>query len=312
MTAFAQFTDGLRAIITNTVNAFFRFSHNGFALIGLAMAFTGITLATQPELRQGLELRVTAWLQERQYDLLGMEARPDAVERATALDPKELPKQQASVAYWLSQKYRVAPEPLGALVAEAYQIGVKVKVEPTLLLAIMAIESGFNPFAQSPVGAQGLMQVMTRVHSDKYDNFGGVHAAFDPVTNLRVGAKVLQDCIARAGSVEGGLRRYVGATTNGDGGYVVKVMSEFGRLQSVAAGKSVPIAAPQQVAVAPPTAPAAAPAADATDPALASEAKPTPVAPVRPAVGASSKPVAVKAQPKAPPLATPDVTVAAS
>ena len=312
MTAFAQFTDGLRAIITNTVNAFFRFSHNGFALIGLAMAFTGITLATQPELRQGLELRVTAWLQERQYDLLGMEARPDAVERATALDPKELPKQQASVAYWLSQKYRVAPEPLGALVAEAYQIGVKVKVEPTLLLAIMAIESGFNPFAQSPVGAQGLMQVMTRVHSDKYDNFGGVHAAFDPVTNLRVGAKVLQDCIARAGSVEGGLRQYVGATTNGDGGYVVKVMSEFGRLQSVAAGKSVPIAAPQQVAVAAPTAPAAAPAAEATDPALASDAKPTPVAPVRPAVGPRSKPVAVKAQPKTPPLATPDATVAAS
>jgi soluble lytic murein transglycosylase-like protein len=61
------------------------------------------------------------------------------------------------------------------------------------------------------VGAQGLMQVMTKVHSDKYEGFGGKMAAFDPVSNLRVGAKVLKECIARAGSVEGGLKFYVGA-----------------------------------------------------------------------------------------------------
>ena len=75
----------------------------------------------------------------------------------------------------------------------------------------MAIESSFNPFAQSSVGAQGLMQVMTKVHDDKYEPFGGRHAAFDPVTNLRVGVQVLKECIARAGSLEAGLRYYVGA-----------------------------------------------------------------------------------------------------
>ena len=79
--------------------------------------------------------------------------------------------------------------------AEAYEIGKHTKLDPTLILAVMAVESGFNPFAQSPVGAQGLMQVMTGVHSDKYENFGGKLAAFDPVTNLRVGVKVLQECI---------------------------------------------------------------------------------------------------------------------
>ena len=115
--------------------------------------------------------------------------------------PQDLPKQQAAVAYWLSKKYRVAPEPVSALVAEAYEIGERVKLDPTLILAVMAIESGFNPFAQSPVGAQGLMQVMTGVHSDKYENFGGKLAAFDPVTNLRVGVKVLQECIQRSGSL---------------------------------------------------------------------------------------------------------------
>jgi soluble lytic murein transglycosylase-like protein len=50
------------------------------------------------------------------------------------------------------------------------------------------------------------MQVMTDVHADKYQHFGGSYAAFDPVTNLRVGVKVLQECIARAGSLLGGLR----------------------------------------------------------------------------------------------------------
>jgi len=145
------------------------------------------------------------------------------------------------VAFWLSKKYRVAPEPLSVLVAEAYDIGERAKIDPTLILAIMAIESSFNPFAQSSVGAQGLMQVMTRVHTDKYQSFGGHFAAFDPVSNLRVGVKVLQECIARAGSVEGGLRYYVGAANlPDDGGYAAKVLAEHFRLRQVAGGRAMP------------------------------------------------------------------------
>ena len=149
-----------------------------------------------------------------------------------------MPKQQAAVAYWLSRKYRVAPEPLSALVAEAFETGARVKVDPALILAVMAVESGFNPFAQSSMGAQGLMQVMTKVHSDKYESFGGHLAAFDPVSNLRVGVKVLQECINRAGSVEGGLKLYVGAANlEDDGGYAAKVMAEYNRIQRVATGQ---------------------------------------------------------------------------
>ncbi len=188
----------------------------------------------------------------------GFVSSPEAVERATAADPKSLPKQQAAVAYWLSKKYRVAPEPVSALVAEAYEVGEKTKLDPTLILAIMAVESGFNPFAQSAMGAQGLMQVMTKIHGDKYETFGGNLAAFDPVTNLRVGVKVLQECIARAGSLEGGLRFYVGAANlEGDSGYAGKVMAEHVRIQSVAAGRPVPLA---PVQVAPAAAPSQAPA----------------------------------------------------
>ncbi len=227
-------------VLDDIAQGFFDITHNSFALLGLGFVFAIITLTARPDLRQAGEARLITWLQERQEIAIGF-TEPDAIERATAAEPKDLPKQQAALAFWLARKYGVAPEPLSVLVSEAFEIGAKAKLDPTLILAIMAIESGFNPFAQSPVGAQGLMQVMTKVHSDKYENFGGNLAAFDPVTNLRVGVKVLQDCINRAGSIEGGLKYYVGAANMpDDGGYAAKVMAEHARLLVVIDGKSVP------------------------------------------------------------------------
>ena len=229
-------------VVSDIAHGFFEITHNGFALLGLALVFGVITLTARPDLRQAGENQLISWLEERRdANLPDVEyAEPDAVERATAADPKELPKAQAAVAFWLARKYGVAPEPLSVLVAHAFEIGAKTKLDPPLILAIMAIESGFNPFAQSAMGAQGLMQVMTKVHTDKYEDFGGKLAAFDPVTNLRVGVKVLQECIAKAGSVEGGLKFYVGAGNNpDDGGYAGKVMAEYARLQAVIGGKPV-------------------------------------------------------------------------
>jgi soluble lytic murein transglycosylase-like protein len=241
MTALGKVTRGLRTFASDIADGFFEITHNSFALLGLAVVFAVITLTARPDLRQAGEEQLVSWLNARQVAVLGFEPEPEASERATATNPKDLPKEQAAVAYWLSKKYRVAPEPLSALVAEAYEVGQRTKLDPTLILAIMAVESSFNPFAQSAVGAQGLMQVMTQVHSDKYESFGGKLAAFDPLTNLRVGVKVLQECIARAGSVEGGLKLYVGAGNNEtDGGYAGKVLSEHARLTQVARGRTLP------------------------------------------------------------------------
>jgi hypothetical protein len=132
------------------------------------------------------------------------------------------------------------------------------------------------------VGAQGLMQVMTRVHGDKYESAGGTLTAFDPVTNMRVGVKVLQECIARAGSLEGGLRYYVGAANlDDDGGYAGKVLAEHERLLQVANGRNPPTMAapsapivraqPIPTAVPPKREQTAEPAADPQKVALLSE-----------------------------------------
>jgi soluble lytic murein transglycosylase-like protein len=161
----------------------------------------------------------------------------DARESATAGTPRE----QAAVAEYIARKYRVAATATGQLVKAAYQTGKEVGLDPLLILGVMAIESSFNPFAESGMGAQGLMQVMTKVHQDKYEVMGGVGAALNPYANIKVGALVLKDCIARAGSIEGGLKLYVGAVTQGDGGYGGKVLQERSRLRMVATGHRSPM-----------------------------------------------------------------------
>ena len=190
-------------------------------------------------------------------------ASPTPIARATASDPKDLSRAQASVAH-----VAVAPLPRRARSRSAGwcrkrgRVGALVNLDPTLILAVMAVESSFNPFAQSPVGAQGLMQVMTKVHDDKYEAFGGSHAAFDPVTNLRVGVQVLKECIARGGSLEAGLRSYVGAANTGeDGGYAAKVLAEQAILRLIAGGAKVRTASARQSRRRKPAAPVEAPAA---------------------------------------------------
>jgi hypothetical protein len=252
-------------------------SHNTLALLGLVLAAVVLFVAGRADVRHEAEAWTLGWLQARQEarelpaqpaDLLAAElSEPDAVARATASDPKELSRQQAAVAQWLARRYRVAPEPVSRLVQEAWSVGQKAGLDPTLILAIMAVESSFNPFAQSAVGAQGLMQVMTKVHNDKYEAFGGNHAAFDPVTNLRVGVQVLKECISRAGSLEAGLRFYVGAgNLTEDGGYASKVLSEQNALRLVASGKSVPLRASTTPSAPAPAKAEASPAAETPAP----------------------------------------------
>ena len=234
---------GLATVADDIAQGFFLVTHNSLALLGMAVVFAVITLLARPDLRDTGELKLMAWLQERRVAVVQPQVSefPKEAEPTATAKPKILSSQQVAIASWISKKYSVAQEPVGALVAEAFEIGQNVKLDPTLILAIMAIESGFNPFAQSPVGAQGLMQVMTQIHHDKYANLGGKRAAFDPMTNLRVGVKVLQECISRAGSIEGGLKYYVGAANlPSDGGYASKVMAERDRLLAVVGGKRPP------------------------------------------------------------------------
>ncbi|HEX7688880.1 MAG TPA: lytic transglycosylase domain-containing protein, partial [Burkholderiaceae bacterium] len=249
-------------------------SHSMLAMVGLAVVAGALFMAGQDDLRDSLEARAWGWLEARHLARSGGEDLAAAAEQdppqagsgpansSSTADLADLTRAQANVARWIVRRYHVAPEPIARLVQESWNVGQRDKIDPTLILAVMAVESSFNPFAQSPVGAQGLMQVMTKVHNDKYEAYGGHLAAFDPVSNLRVGVLVLKECISRAGGLQGGLHFYVGAgTSDDDGGYAAKVLAEEELLKRVAAGQNVPTTAPIMAAVAPTPAAAAAPVA---------------------------------------------------
>lgn len=140
---------------------------------------------------------------------------------------------------YVARKYKIAHSVAGALIETVFMVGREKKLDPQLLLAVIAIESRYNPYAESHVGAQGLMQVMTKVHKEKFEPYGdGRVAALNPIANIHVGAQILQDCIKRRGSLEGGLACYVGATGPGDGGYGAKVLAERRR---IALASGIPI-----------------------------------------------------------------------
>jgi soluble lytic murein transglycosylase-like protein len=157
-------------------------------------------------------------------------------------------RQQQWVTDWLARRYRVANDAANMLVSTAYTTARENKIDPLLILAVMAIESGLNPFAESPVGAKGLMQVMAHVHQQRFAPLGGVKAALNPVANIKVGTAILKEYVQRGGSVEAGLKQYVGAAAfETDSGYGNRVMAEYRRLKDVSSGKKVPISFPTLV-----------------------------------------------------------------
>ncbi|HYA66080.1 MAG TPA: transglycosylase SLT domain-containing protein [Burkholderiaceae bacterium] len=142
-----------------------------------------------------------------------------------------------NVAVYLARRYHVAEDAVRVMVATAQAAGRQQQVDPLLILAVVAVESSMNPFAQSPVGARGLMQVMPGLHGGKFVKGNGALAALDPVANIQVGSQILSDVIRRGGSIERGLQLYVGAgNLADDGGYAGRVLGELSRIRLAATG----------------------------------------------------------------------------
>ena len=146
---------------------------------------------------------------------------------------------QRAVADFFEKKYKLDRAKIEEYVSNTILIAKEVNIDPVLLLAVISVESNFNPNTKSHAGAEGLMQVMTSVHKDKYAIFGGTSEAVKPEVNIRVGAYILKYLIATAGSLRNGLKYYVGAANaEDDGGYADKVMAERNRLIDLCQNRS--------------------------------------------------------------------------
>ena len=84
------------------------------------------------------------------------------VEEATVLLN---PRMRGALDY-VSRRYHVSTDALQPIFATAQAVGRDLHIDPLLIIAVIGVESGFNPFSQSVVGAQGLMQVMPGIHKD--------------------------------------------------------------------------------------------------------------------------------------------------
>jgi soluble lytic murein transglycosylase-like protein len=157
---------------------------------------------------------------------------------AASLIPSSV--QIQSLRSYIARKYKVAYNATETLVDTAFRVAHEKKLDPLLVLAVIAVESSYNPMAESSMGAQGLMQVMPRIHKDKFaslaDQGKGKANPLDPVSNIIVGSTILRDCINQRGSVAAGLACYEG--TSVDDGYAGRVQAERRRL-ALASGMAV-------------------------------------------------------------------------
>jgi hypothetical protein len=133
---------------------------------------------------------------------------------------------------YVTRRYRVSQEALLPVFEAAQATGKQRGLDPLLIVAIIGIESGFNPLAESSFGAQGLMQVIPRFHKDKLPESAGDSPLLDPVINVQVGVQVLQESIRRRGSLVAGLQQYAGSSDN-EGAYANKVLAEKRRLEQL-------------------------------------------------------------------------------
>jgi soluble lytic murein transglycosylase-like protein len=154
-------------------------------------------------------------------------AQPQRVETA------QVDRRVEALANHLARRYRVATEPLEELVHAAFAAGRLTQLDPLLILAVIAIESRFNPIAESDYGARGLMQVVPRFHLEKLAAHGGAATVLQPHTNIFVGAHILDEYIERAGGLEAGLQLYNGAPDDPARAYAQRVLAEHQRLQQV-------------------------------------------------------------------------------
>ncbi len=135
-----------------------------------------------------------------------------------------------AVATSLAKRYRISTAATRGLVATAYREGLRTGLDPLLIIAVIAVESRFNPIAESEMGAQGLMQVIPRFHKDRLEA-AGVDSVLDPHANIRLGAYVLKDYIKSGGTETAGLQRYNGSAGDASNAYATKVLGEKQRLQ---------------------------------------------------------------------------------
>jgi len=193
-----------------------------FAGVFFVLALAGV-LSGNPTMLGGLKFLMPASEEVVVDDELDVEDVEPASEALSA-------RMRGAMDY-VSRRYHVSAEALQPIFVTAQATGRQLQLDPLLIIAVIGIESRFNPFSESVIGAKGLMQVVPRYHQDKLPEDADKAAFLNPVINVKVGAKVLQESIRRNGGLENGLQQFGGAITDPERRYAGKVLAEKQRLE---------------------------------------------------------------------------------
>ena len=202
----------------------FSAARTAFALVGLAVVLAVALPAPRDLLLRQLAVWSDAWDAEAGNIAAGT-IQPGSESAAL--------REQRAVTEFISKRYRVAQDATAGFVATAYRAGTEWKVDPLLILAVMAVESRYNPVAESQQGAKGLMQVIPKFHAEKLVEHGGEGALLDPNVNIQVGAQILREYLRRFGETETALQMYAGAFDEPNSAYAFKVLAERARLEQM-------------------------------------------------------------------------------
>lgn len=135
----------------------------------------------------------------------------------------------------LARRYRISAAAAQETTQAAYVAAGESGLDPLLVLAVIGVESSFNPSAESHRGAKGLMQIIPRYHLAKLSEHGGEALVLEPLVNITVGTRILVEYIERRGGLEPGLQLYNGAARDDSARYARKVIAERDRLEAIVA-----------------------------------------------------------------------------
>lgn len=220
----------IRRFASRTVTLLFHCLHGGLLTTGVLVA-----IAVAAILGNGKLNHDSAAYHFRQWSIAAGLATPTVAELEAAADvadePVNLSSSMQAVVDYVARRYRVSGLAVTPLVQTAQEAAESVGLDPLLVVAVIGVESGFNPYSESVVGAQGLMQVIGKYHPDKLGPDADKSTLLNPEANIQIGVRVLKESIRRAGNVAAGLQQYAGASDDGDRIYASKVFAERQRLE---------------------------------------------------------------------------------
>ena len=214
-------------------DVFFHYLHGTVLSIGVTVSllFAGALLAGElPNTLRSLADSVASIALSR-----SSESNADVEDDSNRLGPA-----LQSVSDSIAKRYRVASPAIEDIVRTSVAAARSANLDPLLVLAVIGVESRFNPYAESPFGAQGLMQVIGKFHTDKFEATPDGLALLEPATNIQVGVQIIKEYRRRTGSMDAALKLYGGESDENAGSYAEKVYAEKARLDQVLSRVKIP------------------------------------------------------------------------